>query len=265
LLSAEEEVALTHKTQERFQKALGLGAVSRQTVEDAEAAWKAASARLSVAQEELKSAELALQRLKISAPFRGIITRLYVQQGQWLTPPQPLLTLVDISSMEIEVKVDAADSANLSIGQAVILSADAFPEVTWSERVTRIAPVTSRNNAVNTLNVHISLGGQAPELRIGQSVDAEIRIASSKDTLKLPFEALISQVGKSMVAVYRLGQVALVPVSVGIEDFTHAEILSGITEQELIILPAGHELSQGQKVSLSLPAKVQLPIPLPIP
>jgi len=265
LLSAEEEVALTNKTQERFQKALSLGAVSRQTVEDAQAAWKAASARLSVSQEELKSAELTLQRLKISAPFRGIITRLYGQQGQWLAPPEPLLTLVDISSMEIELKVDAADSANLSVGQEVMLSSDAFPEVTWNERVTRIAPATSQNNAVNTLHIHVSLGDQAPELRIGQSVDAEIRIASNKDTLKLPFEALINQAGKSMVAVYRLGQVAVVPVSIGIEDFTHAEILSGITEQERIILPAGHELSQGQKVSLSSPATVPLAIPLPTP
>ncbi|MDH5229177.1 MAG: efflux RND transporter periplasmic adaptor subunit [Gammaproteobacteria bacterium] len=252
LMSVKEDVALTSKTMERLQKALNIGAVSRQRVEDAEAAWKSASARQSVAEEELKAAKLMKERLKIVAPFDGLVTTTQAQAGQWIAPPDPILTLVNLSQREIELKVDAVDSSILNIGQPVTIHTAAFGGKTWEETITRIASSTRQENQNNQINVYVSLSKDAPDLRLGQQVDATIRLASSENTLILPYQAVKEFNGQKMVAVAINNRVHYVGVSTGIEDYSHIEVVKGLQEkQEVLLLPENVLLEEGDKVDIN--------------
>lgn len=249
LQSAREETQLADKTWKRMRHAFSLGAVSRFAVEEAEAALKTAKARQAVAMEEVRSSRLALKKLTVNAPFTGTVTARHAQLGQWVSPAEPLFTLVDMSKREIELKVDTADSNLIRTGQEVVLSSGAHQGKQWTENVIRVAPATSSRDMTNTVSVFVSLGNGAPDLRIGQQVDAEIRHSSSSNIIKLPIEALVSRNGATWVAVVQDGRVHFSPVVIGMEDFTHVEVLEGVQPRQEVIIPRdANTLQEGDLV-----------------
>lgn len=248
LRNAEEDVSLAERSLKRLRQAFSKGAVARQLVEEAEVELRSAKARHSVAEEEVRTAKLSLENPRIVAPFAGTITSRYVEMGQWVVPSETLFTLVDQSQREIEVRVDAADSGGIAVGQTVTLSSDAFPGLEWQESVTRLAAATSNVGNANTVSVYISLGNSAPSLRFGQQVDSEIRTAWNPSALKVPYGAIINRSGRSFVAVVQDNFVNLVEVETGIEDFSHVEIRQGVSVGQFVILANGADIAEGDRV-----------------
>lgn len=253
LTSVREDTVVAKCTLNRLRKAHSKGAVARRFVEDAEVDLRMARATAGMVIEEIQSATLDFDNQKTTAPFGGAITAQFAEIGQWVDPSQTLFILVDELQREIEVRVDAADSIDINIGQTVAVSSDAFPNLGWYESVVRLGAATDNRNSANSIKVYISLGDDVPILRYGQQVDADIRTVWNPNTLKIPFEALINRDGQTLVAVLKDGRVKLKPVETGIEDFTMAEIKQGLNDGETVILSKGRILQQGEKVYLSHP------------
>jgi len=250
LQTTREETVMAEKTVTRMRRALDLGAVSRQAVEESEATLKSGKAKETAAKELVRSTKQLLDKMMVTAPFEGTITARQVQVGQYVRPGDPIVTLVDLTQREIETKVDAADSAVIRVGQEVEMSTDAFPGRKWRETVIRVAPSANRETTANTVNVYISLGKDAPALKVGQQVDADIRIGSAEHTIKVPVDALIQRNGKTWVAVIEAGRAHFIPVTTGMEDLTHAEITQGIRPGQEVILPKGAILNEGDQVNV---------------
>jgi RND family efflux transporter MFP subunit len=248
LKNAREGIVLAERTLKRLRKAQKNGAVARRFVEDAEVDLQSARSRAGIAVEEVRSATLQFEKQKITAPFAGTVTARFAEIGQWVGPSETLFTLVDETQREIEVRVDAADSVAVDVGQVVAVSSDAFPGLEWQESVMRLGTATDNNRNTNAIKVYISLGDDAPSLRMGQQVDADIRTAWNPNTLKIPFEALINRDGQTMVAVLEDGHVRMKPVETGIEDFSMAEIKQGLNDGEMVILTKGRNLQNGDRV-----------------
>ena len=246
--SAKEDVLLAQRSLKRLKQAFEKGAIAKRLVEEAEVELRSAKAREAIVEEEVRTAKLSLENPRIVAPFSGTITARFVEVGQWVVPSETLFTLIDEKQREVEVQVDAADSGGIAVGQTVSLSSDAFPNLEWNESVTRLAAATSNVGNSNTVSVYISLGNNAPSLRFGQQVDADIRTAWNPNALKLPFSAIINRSGKSYVATVQDGKVHFVEVVTGIEDFSHVEILQGVNVGQSVILANGLDLQPSQKV-----------------
>lgn len=246
--SAKEDVVLAQRSVKRLQQAYEKGAIAKHLVEEAEAELRAAKSREAIVAEEVRTAKLSLENPRIVAPFAGTITARYVEVGQWVVPSETLFTLIDEKQREVEVQVDAADSGGIAVGQTVTLSSDAFPGLEWNESVTRLAAATSNVGNANTVSVYISLGNNAPSLRFGQQVDADIRTAWNPNALKLPFGAITNRAGKTYVATVQDNKVHFVEVVTGIEDFSHVEVLQGVNVGQTVIMANGLDLQENQKV-----------------
>ncbi len=249
--SAKEDVLLAERSLKRLKQAFEKGAIAKRLVEEAEVELRSAKAREAIVEEEVRTAKLSLENPRIVAPFSGTITARFVEVGQWVVPSETLFTLIDEKQREVEVQVDAADSGGIAVGQTVTLSSDAFPNLEWNESVTRLAAATSNVGNANTVSVYISLGNNAPSLRFGQQVDADIRTAWNPNALKLPFGAITNRGGKSYVATIQNGKVHFVEVVTGIEDFSHVEILQGVNVGQSVILANGLDLQPSQKVFIA--------------
>lgn len=249
LTNSREAVVQAKRSLDRLQTAYKRGAVARRFVEDAEIDLRNARAASGIAVEEVHSATLDVNKQKIKAPFAGTITARFTELGQWVGPSDSLFTLVNESKREIEVRVDAADSVSIDVGQVVAVSTDAFPGLEWQESVSRLGTAANNDNNSNSVMVYISLGNDAPTLRFGQQVDADIRTAWNPNTLKVPFEALINRDGQTFVAVVDdNNQARLTPVETGIEDFSMVEVKQGLVDGQLVILTKGQLLRNGDKV-----------------
>ena len=249
LLTTREETTMAEKTVTRMRRALDLGAVSRQAVDEAETSLKSVKSKEAAAKEQVRSTRQLLDKLMVTAPFEGTITARQAQVGQYVRPNEPIVSVVDLGQREIETKVDAADSSAVNSGQDVDLTSEAFPGRKWREQVARVAPA-NRETTANSVNVYISLGKDAPPLKVGQQVDADIRIVSAEHAIKLPIGALTQRNGKMWVAISEEGRVHYIPVTTGLEDLTHAEITQGIRPGQEVIVPKGVVLHEGDRVNV---------------
>ena len=95
------------------------------------------------------------------------------------------------------------------------------------------------------IKVQTSLGRKAPKLRIGQQVDAEIRVASKNNALLLPHNVLFTHNGSPHAAVVENSKIVFIPVVTGIESISQVEVLKGLRAGQEIIIPTGVPLEPG--------------------
>jgi HlyD family secretion protein len=254
---AEEKVSRIKRDYEALAVVYAAGGVSRQSVEDARSSLEMARAAANRALAELNETRIILDKLKVVAPFTGIVTRKSINPGEWAAPGAPIFFLSKESRREIEVMVDESDGGLVKAGQEVELISDAFPGYSWVEVVKEVAPAVRKEGAANSIKVRVGCGEKAPGLKLGQQVDAKIRIAYRADTMKLPFDALIRTGEKTSVAMVKSGIIHFVPVVPGIEDAASVEIVSGVSVGEEVILPEGKPRKEGERVKtvIRVPAR----------
>ncbi|MFH0785493.1 MAG: efflux RND transporter periplasmic adaptor subunit [Pseudomonadota bacterium] len=245
---AEEKVRQMQRDSLALAMVYAAGGTSRQSVEDARSGLEMARAAANRALAELNGIRITLDKLKVIAPFAGIITRKSINPGEWTTPGVAIFVLSNENSREIEVMVDESDGGLVKTGQEVELTSDAFPGYSWTEQVKEVAPAVRKEGAANSIKVRVGCGEKAPGLKLGQQVDAKIRTAYRADAVKLPFDALVNTGGKSSVAMVKSGVIRFVPVVTGIEDAASVEIVSGISAGEEVILPEGKPRKEGERV-----------------
>lgn len=245
---ADEKVRRLKRDYQVLVAVYAAGGTSRQSVADAKSSLEMAQAALNRASAELNESKVARDKLKVTAPFAGIVTRKEINPGEWVAPGRALFTLADESSRRIEVMVDESDAGLVKVGQTVAMTSDAFPGLKWLERVTEVDPAVHKEEGANSIRVRVTCGAQAPNLKLGQQVDAKIQTAHRADVVKLPFECLTGTAGQTSVAMIRDGMVRFLPVVTGIEDDTSVEIIKGVSAGEAIIVPEGKPLKEGQRV-----------------
>ncbi len=246
-----QAVTESYRKLQRLREVSLSGGASEQLLEDTKAVWLTAKARLRVSEANLKIAHVYREKVEVTAPFDGVITEKTTEVGQWLEAGTQLFTLVAHEGREIEANVDAGDSGEISIGQPVTMTTDAYPGKHWQEKIHWISPSISEDekNALNTFAVRMTLGPDAPSLLLNQQVDIRIQTDLRRNVLKLPFTALVEDRQDTKVAVLHKGKVNFVTIKTGIEDFNHVEIEDGLAEKDIVILMNGISLSEGQVVT----------------
>lgn len=235
----------------RMRRLFEVGGEPRQAVDQAESKLASALARRRTAEEELRLARVTHDKLTVRSPIAGVVTSIAAHAGQTATPAVALLSLADPSISEIEARIDAADGALVAVGQSAVITSDAVPDVAWREQVLRLAPAVEKTDAASTVRVVLSYGGQAPALRLGQQVDVMIHLVEKSDALKIPAAAVQRRDGAPAVALFREGRIAWVPVTTGIEDLTHTEVVRGLREGDRVVLPTGKPLKEGEPVRIA--------------
>lgn len=256
LLRYQTEAERAERNLNSLVKILNEGGEARQTVEDAESELKITRARIQEIKKELELAALQLEKMTIHSPFTGVITSRSAEIGQRVTSGSTLFTLTDAAALEVEVDVDASDIADVAVGQKVLVSSDSFPGKSWSAEVIELGSAVFRDKKENTNFITIRIGfiSESGSLRVGEQIDAKIRTASRKNTLKLPFSAVIQRNNKTFVAIIQGERLAYIPVETGLENLTHIEILDGIESGDEIALVKGRRLKMGTKV-VSVPVR----------
>jgi len=135
-----------------------------------------AAAEAAVAQAEagLQRARADLANTELRAPFAGTITACHINPGEMAQPGQPVLTLADLSRLQVETRdLSERDVARVAVGQAATIYVEALGREI-SGRVARIAPQANVVGGDVVYTVTIQLDEQPAELRWGMSVDVEI-------------------------------------------------------------------------------------------
>jgi len=162
---------------------------------------EAARHRIEQYRANLAAAHHDLEKVTITAPMTGLITRLNVEEGENAimgtlnNPGTVLLTIADLGTMEAWVEVDETEVVKLELDQTATIEIDAFPDREFTGRVTEIgnSPLRIRTGSSREavdFEVKITLDEVVANVRPGLSAKAEIHVAERDQALAVPLGAV---------------------------------------------------------------------------
>jgi HlyD family secretion protein len=248
--------------------------VSRQQIDDSETDVEVAQAMLesaghgvAQARAAVDEAEDQLSKTIFTAPMDGKVTRLNVEEGETViigtmnNAGSLVLTISDLSVIEVVVQVDETEVSAISVGDSASIRIDAFTNREFSGSVTEIG-----NSAINPpgqqaggqqaaidFEVVLTLNANDAPLRPDLSATADVVVESREGVVAVPIIALTirdpeqdSTAEESQVAnedptdiegvfVVREGAVTFTPVTIGIAGQEYFEIESGLAEGDTVV------------------------------
>jgi len=199
-----------------------------------------AKAALDIAKLELAKARVELGKATITASFDGIVTDIYINEGQQLssmTYANPAICLLDPSEIKMNGVIDEMDISKLKLGQEADIILDALPDKEVKGRVTFISQAGTVQAGVVSYKTIITLENPGEQLRDGMSATAEIIIDRHENVLLIPNRAIQGSWDSPWVEVLADEQVEQRPVELGLSDGIKTEVLSGLEEGESVIFP----------------------------
>lgn len=210
-------------------------------------------ARLQVeqAQASLEQARLQLEQATLIAPFDGVVTSLNATPGE--TVSGEVVTVSDLSTLEVEINLDETDIAQVAVGQKARVYLDAFPDAELEGEVVYVALSAEVESGVVLYPVRVRLAPTDLPIRPGMTADVEIITAAKEDVLLVPLRALQNANGQYFVLrrtgtpAAETGQgarqrplaglgVERVVVTVGASNGTWAEVVDGLEEGDVVVV-----------------------------
>ena len=164
------------------------------TVKRAHADQASAAAQVAQSQASLNAIETDMKKAIIRSPISGIVLDRQVDPGQTVaasfqTPT--LFTLAqDLTKMKLIIDVDEADIGNVRVGQAANFRVDAYPDRSFSSKVSEVRSTPKTSNGVVTYQTVLAVNNSERLLQPGMTATAEITVTHVADALLVPNAAL---------------------------------------------------------------------------
>ncbi|EAK0951720.1 efflux RND transporter periplasmic adaptor subunit [Campylobacter lari] len=204
----------------------------------------------------LKNAQKDLAYTTITAPSKGEIINVAVEEGQTVNANQntpSIVRLADLSEMEIRMQIAEADINKISVGKKVKFSILNEPDKKYEATISSIDPAnTTISDATSNTNLNSNSSTSTSAvyyyarvfvkndnnfLRIGMSTENEIAIKTENNTLVIPTLAIKSDTKGYYVEILKANNISVkTPVKLGIKDSLNTQILDGINEGDLVII-----------------------------
>jgi len=208
-----------------------------------------AYASVSSAQVAVETAQNNLANATLRAPVPGVVATLTGQAGESSsgTATNPFLSIANITSLQLHGTVGEGDVAKLRLGQVATVTVDAVGTATrMTGKVTLIDPVATIQQGVPVYGVDVAVDVPDAAVRPGMSGTANVILASRTNVLTVPNLAIRTTGGRRGVQVMREGKAVDAQVVLGIATDTVTEVVSGLEEGELVVLPAARATASGQ-------------------
>jgi HlyD family secretion protein len=178
--------------------------------------------------------EEVLRNCNVRAPFDGTVYFLPARQGAFVNVGELLLQEADLSKLRVRAFVDEPEIGRLALGQTVHITWDALPGHVWQGTVTSL-PSTVINRGSRVVGEILCTVDNSEHLLLPSvNVNATIVAASKDNALTVPREAVREENGRSYVYVVQGNHLRRSEVHLGLSNLTRVEILSGISQDDVI-------------------------------
>ena len=198
--------------------------------------------------------------MQIRAPFSGVVINKAAQPGEMISPVSAgggftrtgIGTIVDMSSLEVEVDVNESYINRVQPGQPAITNLNAYPNWDISSEVIAIIPTADRNKA--TVKVRIGLlekdARVLPDMgaKVSFLKDQIIEAPEKLEGVMIPSSSLIKEGNLSYVFVIKNGLIIKTKVTVGSLSSNFSRISNGIEVGDNVVTDPNNELQNGQEV-----------------
>lgn len=178
------------------------GLTSKEQYDAALTSLNVAKAQFEQSKAALKKANDDLSKTWITSPMEGIVTELNAEVGEIVmigtmnNPGTVIMTISDLSEIEVEVEVDETDIANVKLQQEAKIEIDAFPDTAYKGKVTEIGNTAqisgyATQEQVTNFMVKVLLVEEVPGIKPGMSASVDITTDRREGVLKAPIGCMV--------------------------------------------------------------------------
>ena len=251
--TAELTAGLARRNAERTRALADAGAVAERDREQAEWNLQSAESQLADARARLVSAEKALGRTALRAPFAGLVSERPANLGDIVQVGNPLFTVVDPSQLKLEGAVTVEALKELRVGTPVTLAVGGQAEGLLG-RVTRINPAVDPA----TRQVRVTVGIPNTRGALVAGLFAEGRVASATRVgVVVPSGAVDRKGLRPFVVRVKQGKVERVEVELGLIDTAREqlEVTTGLAPGDTLLLGGARGIPAGSAVQIGVAAE----------
>jgi RND family efflux transporter MFP subunit len=189
---------------------------------------------------DVELADLTVRLATLTTPIDGIVTSIDSPfAGVNITPATAKFEVVNPDTVYFRAEADEEEVVQLKKGMRANISLDAYPDKTFSGRIGKVhfSPTTSSGSPAYAVEVEFSnLNNDDLKLRLQMEGEAEIVVASAKDTLVLPIEAVKGEKERWVYVLDEQGKRYKKEVKVGIESEDKVQIVEGLAEGDKVLI-----------------------------
>lgn len=252
LKQSQAEFAIAQANHRRNQDLLAQNFISKRTVEESAAAQDVAEAKLQLAQ-------ATLARMRILAPFDGVVGIRNVSQGDYLKDGADIVNLEDIDAVYVDFRLPERYQAKVKRGQSAQVELEALPGQRFNALILATDPLIDANG--RSLGVRGCLDNRQLQLRPGMFAKVRAVFGVREQALLVPEEAIVPQGQKVFVIKVVAGDKPetwvsrRVEVKLGVRQAGQVEVVEGLQPQDRVVT-AGQQRVQGDGTVLKL---IELP------
>jgi RND family efflux transporter MFP subunit len=193
---------------------------------------------------KLDNAVAAFEDTRLIAPFDAIVSAVNVELGSLAAPGVPLLTLTDVSQLQIMAEVDEVDIRRIHVGMPARIQFDALENTRLDGVIERIAVLGRDEDGIVSYDVTLRLDEIDPRVRDGMTAEAAVIVEERQDVLVVPnmFVRLDRTNDQAYVNVVQSdGTLEEVQVRLGLQGQDNSEVLAGLNSGDVIGLDLNAE------------------------
>jgi RND family efflux transporter MFP subunit len=178
---------------------------------------------------QLEAQQKLIERLKIVAPFDGVVLERNIESGETVTSVDIIFYVGDPDKLRVTAKVDEEDIPLVKIGHKVLIKSDSFPGKSFNGEVKEITP---RGDPIDkNFRIRVSLPKGSP-LLIGMTVEVNIITKEEQKALLVPTSSVVD----GNIWLVNGNNIKKTKVITGISSEDFIQILNGLTDNQSIIL-----------------------------
>ncbi len=235
------------KTRGNYERAKALyqqKLISKEVFSNLESDFAIAENSLEKAQRRLQTVDDKLRKTVITAPFDGTVLDIpdSVNEGQVVTAAASvnsgttMMKFASLSRLMIDSHVNQADAPSLAVGQKVDIAVVDGMTGSLTARIESIAPLATVKNNVKGFKVEAEIDQGVGRLKPGMSVSMIVPIGKVANAVSVPVTAVFRDRRDNIVYVRRGATTERRKVTIGLTDFSFAEVKSGLKEGEEILI-----------------------------
>src|ERR1035437_10027989 len=242
-------------TYERNKKLFEQNLIARQDLENAKATMDASMAQREAAYANYSNALTQLSYCRVTAPFSGIIIKRFFDQGAYInsagtSPNSSLFILMNVSQLKSYLNIPEKNVPLLSKVTGIEVSADALPNVKFKADIKKISEAVDLTT--RTMQIEIDIENTNKLLKPGMFANITMIMDKKEDALILPNQVVQNDdYGNFVYLIKPDTTVEKRYVKIGIKQDIRYEVLSGITEKDLVVFIGQSLIRDKMKVKIS--------------
>ena len=229
------------------------GSISQNQYDQKLSAYQTAAAQVEANKAALAKALEDLKKTKVRTPIQGVISKRFIEKGDWISSGGKLFQISDYNQIYLEAFLTDVDVGKLPMqkiradGMDCRVTIDPYPGATFKGKLTYVQPVANDNRL---FEIRIYLANRDMNLLQGMVGRGRIVFKTIPDVLRIPLQALLEEIRSNAENNVFLEdadkKAGLKRIKVGLTNQTYAEVLDGLQPGDKVVVQGKEILNSGQ-------------------